>query len=146
MTNKLVQEESRQGSQGIKVAYFTQEVGKQAGKKNNSQHKRAPPKSDDATQPCKKKKKDDVCKFCKKPGHFQADCIKRKAWFEKKGNPMGFVSHFESNLTNVPSSTWWIDTAANVHVSNSMQGFITIQTTNLSENFIFTGNKDKSSS
>lgn len=56
---------------------------------------------------------------------------------------MGFVSHFESKLTNVPSSTWWIDTAANVHVSNSMQGFITIQTTNPSENFIFMGNKDK---
>ena len=56
---------------------------------------------------------------------------------------MGFVSHFESNLTNVPSSTQWIYTAANVHVSNSMQGFITIQTTNPSENFIFIGSKDK---
>ena len=72
------------------------------------------------------------------------DCNKRKAWFEKKGNPMGFVSYFESKLTDVPSSTWWIDTGANVHVSNSMQGFSTIQITNPSDqDFIFMGNKDK---
>ena len=73
----------------------------------------------------KKKKTEDLCKFYKKPGHFQADCNKRKEWFEKKGNPMGFVSFFESNLTYLSSDTWWIDTGANVHVSNTMQGFLT---------------------
>jgi len=56
---------------------------------------------------------------------------------------MGFVSHFETNLTNAPSSTWWIDAIANAHVLNSMQGFIAIQTTNPSESFIFMGNEDK---
>lgn len=141
LTNKLVQEESRQGLQGIMAAHFTQGTAKQAGEKNN---KRTPFKSDESDQQLKKKRKDNVCKFCKKPGHFQVDCNKRKAWFEKKGNPMGFVSYFESKLTDVPSSTWWIDTSANVHVSNSMQGFSTIQITNLSDqDFIFMEIKTK---
>ena len=143
LANKLVQEEARLNQQGIKVAHLVQGAGHKAGRKQNSGQKRAPPKSNEVSQNPKKKKKENVCKFCKKPGHFQADCIKRKEWFEKKGNPMGFVSYFESNLTYVSSDTWWIDTGANVHVSNSMQGFLTIQTINPSENFLFMGNKDK---
>ncbi|RWR95043.1 Retrovirus-related Pol polyprotein from transposon TNT 1-94 [Cinnamomum micranthum f. kanehirae] len=120
LANKLVQEEARLNQQGIKLAHLVQGAGHKAGKKYNSGQKRAPPRSNEAGQHPKKKKKENVCKFCKKPGHFQADCIKRKEWFEKKGNPMGFVSYFESNLTHASSNTWWIDTGANVHVSNTM--------------------------
>jgi hypothetical protein len=47
---------------------------------------------------------------------------------------------FESNLTVVPSNTWWIDSGSTVHVSNSMQGFLTIQILNPNENFIVMGN------
>ena len=68
----------------------------------------------------KKAKKDDKCNFCRKIGHFQKDCPKRKEWLENKGNLLGSVSFFESNFTNVSSKTWWIDNGANVYVTNSM--------------------------
>lgn len=87
LANKLVQEEARLTQQGIKVAYFVQKAGHKAGMKHNSGQKRAPPRSNEANQPPKKKKKEDLCKFCKKPGHFAKDCTKRREWFEKKGIP-----------------------------------------------------------
>lgn len=98
------------------MAHLVQRAGHKAGKKNKSGQKRAPPKSNVAGQHPQKKIKSDVCQFCKKAGHFLEYCAKRRAWFKKKGNPMGFVSYFESNLTRVSSNTWWIYTAANVHV------------------------------
>jgi hypothetical protein len=64
------------------------------------------------------------CHFCRKLGHYQKDCPKRRQWFKKKGKCLitGFVSVcFESNLTEVPSNTWWLDSAATTHVSNTMQ-------------------------
>jgi hypothetical protein len=79
------------------------------------------------------------CHFCRKFGHVQKDCHKRKAWFEKKCKHLACAC-FESNLTVVPSNTWWIDSCSTVHVSNSMQGFLTIKTLNLNENFIVMGN------
>ena len=63
--------------------------------------------------------------------------------FEKKGNLLGSVSFFESNFTNVSSKTWWIDNGANVHVTNSMQGFLMIKNINSSENYLLMGNRDK---
>ena len=47
------------------------------------------------------------------------DCLKRKAWFEKKGNFLSLVC-YETNLTEVPSNTWWLDSIATIHVSNTM--------------------------
>ncbi|KAK9669262.1 hypothetical protein RND81_13G120100 [Saponaria officinalis] len=35
--------------------------------------------------PESKIQKEKKCFFCKKVGHFKKDCLKRKAWFEKKG-------------------------------------------------------------
>ena len=37
---------------------------------------------------------------------------------------MTFVC-FEANFTKAPSNTWWIDYGSNVHVANSIQGFLT---------------------
>ncbi|CAL9086319.1 unnamed protein product, partial [Musa textilis] len=59
------------------------------------------------------------CFFCGKKGHMKKDCIKRKTWFEKKGINTTFVC-FESNITEVPSNTWWIDSGASTHVTNNM--------------------------
>ena len=52
------------------------------------------------------------CHFCKKKGHMQKDCVKCKAWFQKKGNFFSFVC-FETNLVNV-------DSGATIHISNNM--------------------------
>jgi len=62
------------------------------------------------------------CKFCDIFGHKQIDCFKFKNWLEKKkkGNPLALVC-FESNLVDVPSNTWWLDTGATIHVTNSLQ-------------------------
>jgi len=55
-------------------------------------------------------------------GHKQAYCFKFKNWLEKKkkGNPLALVC-FELNLVDVPSNTWWLDTGASIHVTNSLQ-------------------------
>ncbi|CAA7062178.1 unnamed protein product [Microthlaspi erraticum] len=89
LTGKLVQEESRLGREGIKVAHYVQGAGSKAGKRHQKSHKRAPPNMSDSNQHNQKKKakKDDRCNFCKKVGHFQKDCTKRREWFEKKGIP-----------------------------------------------------------
>ncbi|KAJ8621947.1 hypothetical protein MRB53_030476 [Persea americana] len=55
---KLVQEEARLNQQGIKVAHLVQGAGHKAGRKQNSGQKRAPPKSNEASQNPKKKKKE----------------------------------------------------------------------------------------
>ena len=82
------------------------------------------------------------CYFCGKVGHFKNECLKRKAWFEKKG--IHYVSVcFESNLIEVPSNTWWLDTGATTHVSHISQGFLSIQPIKESEKFLFMGNRMK---
>ena len=59
--------------------------------------------------------------ICPNPqeGICQKDCLKRKAWFERKGEPSALVC-FESNLDEVPYNTWWIDSGCTTHVSNTM--------------------------
>ena len=82
------------------------------------------------------------CFFGNKPGHKKADCQKRKAWFEKRG--IHFVSVcFESNLIEVSSNTWRLDTGATTHVSNVMQGYLNFHQMPESESFLFMGNRMK---
>ncbi len=61
------------------------------------------------------------CFWCNKPGHKKVDCLKRKQWFEKRGIHSVSVC-FESNLIEVPFSTWWLDTGATTHVCNVYAG------------------------
>jgi hypothetical protein len=56
------------------------------------------------------------------------ECDEFKTWLTKKANY--FISFIdESFFTNFPSNTWWIDTGATVHVTNSSQGLLGHQTT-----------------
>ena len=72
--------------------------------------------------------------------NVKKDCIKRKAWFEKRGINLSFVC-YESNLAEVPSNTWWIDSEATTHVTNLMQGFLTTRKPKESEKFLYMGNR-----
>ena len=61
-----------------------------------------------------------VCSFCGSPKHFQENCPSFKEWLKKKGNDLiSFVD--ESFLANYSPDTWWIDSGATVHISNSLQ-------------------------
>ncbi|XP_010510690.1 PREDICTED: uncharacterized protein LOC104786913 [Camelina sativa] len=87
LANKLVQEEARLGREGIKVSHHVQGAGPKVGFRHKKSHQRAQPTMNDYVQvnPKKKAKKDYRCNFCKKVGHFQKDCPKRREWFERKG-------------------------------------------------------------
>ncbi|KAH9669148.1 retrovirus-related pol polyprotein from transposon TNT 1-94-like protein [Citrus sinensis] len=79
------------------------------------------------------------CHFCKKPGHKRAECRGFKAWLEKKGIPVAFVG-FESNLVDVPSDTWWLDTGATINITNSLQEFKSRREPNEGELIVHMGN------
>ncbi|RVW58763.1 Retrovirus-related Pol polyprotein from transposon TNT 1-94 [Vitis vinifera] len=52
--------------------------------------------------------------------HVKKKCLKFQNWLEKKGNPTSFVC-YESNMVNVNTNTWWIDSGSTIHISNSLQ-------------------------
>jgi hypothetical protein len=64
----------------------------------------------------------DRCKWCKKRGHYQKNCIEFLKHLNKQGEDhVTFVD--ESMYLSYTKSTWWIDSGATIHVANSMQGF-----------------------
>ena len=68
-----------------------------------------------------------TCKFCGSPKHFQKYCPGFKEWCGKNGkDSVSFVD--ESFLANYSPDTWWIDSGATVHISNSLQVFSTMRT------------------
>ncbi|TXG48434.1 hypothetical protein EZV62_027728 [Acer yangbiense] len=91
LASMLVQEETRLKNQkSTHSVHFVnhQEVGKSSKKKHGKSKKKGLHElneSSKAAQIHKKEYKNDKCRFCKKVGHYQNDCLKRKAWFEKKG-------------------------------------------------------------
>ena len=87
----------------------------------------------------KEMKKEPKCFFCKKKGHFKKDCLKFKAWLDKKGTLTSFVC-YESNMV-VCHNTWWIDSGSTIHVSNTLQGFLNQRKPLGSEQNIYSGNK-----
>ena len=105
------------------------------------------PNDPNPTSYSQKKENDDYkCHFFKKTGHFKKDFPKRRQWFERKGKSLikdYYFICFKSNLTEVPSNTWWLDSGATTHISNMMQGFLSIQTINSNENFVLMGNRVK---
>ena len=98
--------------QGESVMVITQKKWKkgkyQASQKGKPQ---IPPKAD-----IKKKEK---CFFCKKKEHMKKKCLKFHKWLEKKGNLTSLVC-YESNMVNINTNTWWIDSGFTIHISNSL--------------------------
>ncbi|KAI5350506.1 hypothetical protein L3X38_003397 [Prunus dulcis] len=53
------------------------------------------------------------CYFCQEECHMKKNCHNYKKWFEKnknKGNKELAIVSFESNLVDIPSDSWWLDT------------------------------------
>jgi molybdopterin converting factor small subunit len=69
----------------------------------------------------------DQCKWCKRKGHYQKNCIEFLKHLNKQGEDhVTFVD--ESMFLSYLKSTWWIDSGAIIHVANSLQGFHTRRT------------------
>ncbi|KAG6532401.1 hypothetical protein ZIOFF_006241 [Zingiber officinale] len=139
----LVQEETRLKNQGNHSIHYVNHQG--AGKKIEKRHGKGKGQLKICESSAKIQKKEsnkNKCHFCGKFGHFQKDCQKHKAWFEKKGKLIAYVC-LESNLTEVPHNTWWLDSGGTTHVSNTKQGFLTIQTISPNEKFVLMGNRVK---
>jgi len=47
---------------------------------------------------------------------------------------------FESNLSEMPNNTWWLDSDATTHVSHVLLGFLSIQPIRETEKFLYMGN------
>ena len=56
------------------------------------------------------------CNFYHKFGHKKVDYRKLKAYLEKKGNLLVKVC-LESNIIDMPTNSWWLDTGATIHVT-----------------------------
>jgi hypothetical protein len=66
----------------------------------------------------------DQCKWCKRRGHYQKNCIEFLKHLNKQGEDnVTFVD--ESLFLSYLRSTWWIDSGATIHVTNSLQRFHT---------------------
>jgi hypothetical protein len=62
------------------------------------------------------------CKWCKRKGHYQKNCIELLKHLNKQGEDhVTFVD--ESLFLSYSKSTWWIDSGATIHVTNFLQGF-----------------------
>jgi uncharacterized protein YuzB (UPF0349 family) len=64
----------------------------------------------------------DQCKWCKKRGQYQKNCIEFLKHLNKQGEDhVTFID--EPLFLSYSKSTWWIDSGATIHVANSLQGF-----------------------
>jgi hypothetical protein len=69
----------------------------------------------------------DQCKWCKRRGHYQKNCIEFLKHLNKQGEDhVTFID--ESLFLSYSKSIWWIDSGATIHVTNSLQGFHTRRT------------------
>ncbi|KAF7823447.1 Retrovirus-related Pol polyprotein from transposon TNT 1-94 [Senna tora] len=106
---KFVEKCFRTADKSLAVNLVGQGAGKTLKPKANKFKKGKTPVN--APNVERKDQKASKCHFCGKDGYFQKDCLKRKAWFEKKDKSSALVC-YESNLAKVPYNTWWLDYGA----------------------------------
>lgn len=90
------------------------------------------------------KKKGLKCWFCNGIGHKKSNChaFKNSIQSETQGKPYALVC-FESNMVDIPLNSWWLDSGASIHVSNSLQGFKTKRKPSEVEVNLFVGNGNR---
>ena len=69
--------------------------------------------------------------------------FKFKKWVKKKKGTLLAVVCSESNIVDVPSNTWWLDTGVTIHVTNSLQALRNLRKPSIGELIIQFGNNDK---
>uniref|UniRef100_A0A2N9HCS5 Integrase catalytic domain-containing protein n=1 Tax=Fagus sylvatica TaxID=28930 RepID=A0A2N9HCS5_FAGSY len=119
LANMLNQEEARLKQLEQHSVHLVSQGAQRKWRKPKKGIKHGPHKANEPNpnvQAHKKEISNDKFHFYRKLGHYQKDCPKRRQWFEKK---------------------------ATTHVSNTMQGFLSIQTINPNENFMLIGNRGK---
>jgi hypothetical protein len=90
------------------------------------------------------KTKQIICYHCKKLGHKRSECHSLLRSHEKQ--PQGNFGNLilnEINTTIIEFGSWWADSGATAHISNTMQGFKEIQKISDEASYIYMGNDAK---
>ncbi|TQD69871.1 hypothetical protein C1H46_044597 [Malus baccata] len=82
------------------------------------------------------------CFFCKTKGHLRKDCQVFQDYLKSKGVEQVNVC-VESNLIEIPVNSWWFDTGCSVHITNSLEGFMTSKQTGFKNYNVFVGEGTK---
>ncbi|KAK3007193.1 hypothetical protein RJ639_015489 [Escallonia herrerae] len=117
--------------------------GKKFGKGNVQGNKSASvTKTDKASSSGTKGFSGPRCHFCKDKGHMRKVCHKFREWLEKKGN-LSICVCYESYTIDAPLNTWWVDTDATVHITNLLQGFLSVKKLNKGDRNVLVANGEK---
>jgi hypothetical protein len=114
------------GKSGGKSSQLKKGKGKKPYDKRPNDHpKKEAPKVEGASE----KKKGPRCLHYKDWGHIRSDCANFKVWLAKKDNNdvISFID--KSFFTYYSLNTWWVDSGATMHVTNSSYGFLGVRTT-----------------
>ena len=124
--SKYAQEEQRLRSQHPELVNHVS----QDGSKNKNKRVFRSKKDKKVKKPYDGPKRDGpiICFHCKQEGHITKDCDRFKEWCIKNGNDDLISIVDESFYAYFSLSTWWIDSGAIVHVTNSPQGLSSART------------------
>ncbi|KAK3001597.1 hypothetical protein RJ639_021603 [Escallonia herrerae] len=148
LISMCVQEEERLKSEQPDSAHVaitgpSKGKGKKFGKGNVQGNKSASvTKTDKASSSGTKGSSGPRCHFCKDKGHMRKECHKFREWLEKKGN-LSICVCYESYTIDAPLNTWWVDTGATVHITNSLQGFLSVKKLNKGDRNVLVENGEK---
>ncbi|KAK2990326.1 hypothetical protein RJ640_003598 [Escallonia rubra] len=148
LISMCVQEEERLKSEQLDSAHVaitgpSKGKGKKFGKGSMQGNKSASViKTDKASSSGTKGSSGPRCHFCKDKGHMRKECLKFREWLEKKCN-LSICFCYESYTIDVPLNAWWVDTGVTVHISNSLQGFLSVKKLNKGDRNVLVGNGEK---